>query len=271
MHTFLSDGTPSPKELVEACISLQLDEISITDHDSIGCYPEVLELVKGTPLRIIPGAELDCTYGDTEIHMLGLGLDIESIPLRRHLTNIQAARKKRAFEQADAINLFYGRKLINLERICARCQTFMNPHLIHEMIDQGLFDSCPPPDRYKQAQIWMRENIKVDSVIEKPTVERMIALIHAAGGIAVLAHPGYYMKNGLNIHQVVSDLKEMGMDGLEVTYPYHQQGSREFPTPAHEQEAILLLEELAQTYELHQTTGSDAHEIEQLKSFHSRA
>src|SRR5688572_20114048 len=124
MHTYLSDGTPSPVELVRACIDLKLDEISITDHDSIGAYPEVQEVARGTSLRVIPGAELDCTYGNLEIHMLGLNLDVRNSALNHHLVGIQAARKKRAFEQADAINRHFGRQIVNLEEICARCQTF---------------------------------------------------------------------------------------------------------------------------------------------------
>jgi 3',5'-nucleoside bisphosphate phosphatase len=270
MHTFLSDGTPSPVELVQACIDLRLDEISITDHDSIGAYPEVLELARESSLRILPGAELDCTYRDLEIHMLGIGLDIHDAALKQHLSNIQAARKKRAQEQAEAINRFYDRTVIDLQTIFSRCQTFMNPHLIHAMIDQGLFDQYEPPDRYKKASGWMKENIRVESVIEKPTVETMIGLIHKAGGIAVLAHPGYYLKNGSDLTGMVQDLKELGLDGLEVTYPYFQEGSREFPTRNHEEEAISILKDLARRYDLKETTGSDAHQIEQLLRFHSR-
>lgn len=270
MHTFLSDGTPSPVELIQACIDLKLDEVSITDHDSIGAYPEVLEVAKGSALRILPGAELDCTYQDLEIHMLGLQLDIHNAVLNQHLATIQASRKKRAREQAEAINRFYGRKVIDLDLIFARCQTFMNPHLIHAMMDQGLFDEFEPPDRYKKAASWMKRNIHVESVIEKPSAEKMFGMIHNAGGMAVLAHPGYYLKNGHDVNLLVRDLKEMGMDGMEVTYPYFQEGSREFPTLAHEAEAISILKDLAHRYELKETTGSDSHQIEQLLQFHSR-
>ena len=271
MHTYLSDGTPAPVELVQACVELKLDEISITDHDSIGAYPEVLEIARGTSLRVIPGAELDCTYGNLEIHMLGLKLDIQNAALNHHLTGIQAARKKRAFEQADAINSFHGKKIVDLEVICSRCQTFMNPHLIHAMIDAGLFDEFHPADRYKKAQQWMKQNIQVDAIIEKPTAETMLNIIHKSGGIGVLAHPGYYLKDGLDVRQMVGDLKEMGMDGMEVVYPYFQEESREFPSLHHEQEAVQILHELAVQFELIETTGSDAHEIRQLISWHSRA
>jgi predicted metal-dependent phosphoesterase TrpH len=271
MHTFLSDGTPSPAELVQLCLELKLDEISITDHDSIGAYPEVLALAEGTNMKIIPGAELDCTYGKLEIHMLGIGLDIHDRALNHHLVNIQASRKKRASEQAEAINRHFGRTIVDLEKICSRCQTFMNPHLIHAMIDQGFFQEFHPGDRYKEAQLWMKENIHVDSVIEKPTAANMLRMIHNAGGIGVLAHPGYYLKNGLDVNQMIHDLKDMGIDGLEVTYPYFQEGSREFPSLAHETEAVQILREFAHRYELTETTGSDAHQLEQLRSFHTRS
>jgi 3',5'-nucleoside bisphosphate phosphatase len=270
MHTYLSDGTPAPVELVQACIKLKLDEISITDHDSIGAYPEVFEIARGTSLRVIPGAELDCTYGNLEIHMLGLKLDVQNAALNHHLTGIQAARKKRAFEQADAINRFYGKKIVDLEIICSRCETFMNPHLIHAMIDAGLFDEFHPADRYKKAQQWMKQNIQVDAIIEKPTAETMLNIIHKSGGIGVLAHPGYYLKDGLDVRQMIGDLKEMGMDGVEVIYPYFQEESREFPSLRHEQEAVRILHELAVQFELIETTGSDAHEIKQLISWHNR-
>ena len=72
--------------------------------------------------------------------MLGLNLDIQNEALNHHLTGIQAARKKRAQEQAEAINRHYGRTIVDLEKICSRCETFMNPHLIHAMIDAGQFD-----------------------------------------------------------------------------------------------------------------------------------
>lgn len=271
MHTFLSDGEPSPSELVQACLDLKLDEISITDHDSVGSYPEAIELAKGTSLKIVPGAELDCTYSDIEIHMLGLYLDFQNIPLTRHLKNIQAARKKRAMEQAEAINAFYKRKVIDLEKIFARCQTFMNPHLIHEMMDQGLYDQYLPGDRYKQASVWMKENIRANTFVEKPTVEQMIGMIHGAGGIAVLAHPAYYLKNPRDLNRMVRDLKEFGMDGIEVVYPYCQEGSREFPTMAHEKEAVSNIQNLAISYGLQQTTGSDSHHLDQLRAFHSRS
>jgi predicted metal-dependent phosphoesterase TrpH len=271
MHTCLSDGEPTPAELVKACIDLKLDEVAITDHDSVGSYPEAIELAKGSSLKIVPGAELDCTYSDLEIHMLGLYLDYQNIPLVRHLKNIQALRKKRAMEQAEAINVFHKREVIDLEKIFARCQTFMNPHLIHTMMDQGLFDQYVPGDRYKQASLWMKENIRVKTFVEKPTVEAMIQMIHGAGGIAVLAHPAYYCKNLHDLNRIVRDLKEFGMDGIEVIYPYCQEGSREFPTPAAEREAVSNIQNLAISYGLQQTTGSDAHQIAQLQAFHSRS
>jgi 3',5'-nucleoside bisphosphate phosphatase len=271
MHTYLSDGTPSPSELVKACLELNLHEISITDHDSIGSYPEVLDVAKNSSLRVIPGSELDCTYGTIEIHMLGLNLDIHNAALNQHLAEIQGARKRRAKEQADAINQYYGRTIVDLEKICAQCQTFMNPHLIHAMIDEGLFDQYHPADRYKQAQKWMKQNIRVESVIEKPTAETMLRLIHKAGGVGVLAHPGYYIKDGLDVPQMISDLKDMGMDGLEVQYPYCQESSREFPSLEEEREVIQTLHDMASRYELMETTGSDAHEIQQLFSWHSRS
>jgi 3',5'-nucleoside bisphosphate phosphatase len=270
MHTFLSDGEPSPTELVRACIELGLDEISITDHDSIGSYPAVFEVAKGSKLKIVPGAELDCTLNELEIHMLAFGLDIMNVDLNQHLATIQASRKKRANEQANAINAHYGREIINLSSIFARCQTFMNPHLIHAMLDQGLYDHVEISDRYKEAQSWMKKNIRVDTVIKKPTAEEMIRLIHQADGVAVLAHPAYYWKNGDDLNQMVQDLKDMGMDGIEVTYPYFQENSREFPTMSEEREAITYIRELSQRYSLQESTGSDAHQLDQLRAFHTR-
>lgn len=271
MHTFLSDGEPSPEDLVGACIELGLDEISITDHDSIGAYPAVFDMAKGSKMRIVPGAELDCTFGEIELHMLGFDLDIRNEALGAHLAQIQASRKRRAAQQAEAINAYYGRQVIDLEAICARCQTFMNPHLIHAMIDQGLYDEFEPADRYKKAQSWMKKNIRVSAVIEKPDAESMIRLIHAAGGVAVLAHPGYYVKDGYALPRLVEDLKALGMDGIEVDYPYFQEDSRDYPTPESEREAILMIRELARRYDLRESSGSDAHELKQLRAFHSRS
>lgn len=273
LHTFLSDGTPSPSEMVEACLDIGLTEISITDHDSIGAYPEVFGLAPAERLRIVPGCEFDCVHQEMELHMLGYGFDTGNRDLNRHLFGIQGARKRRALEQAEAINAIHGKPIIDLEKICARSQTFMNPHLIHAMIIEGLFDHYPTPDRYKQAQSWMKQNVRVDAIIQKPSAEEIIRLIHEAGGRAVLAHPAYYRKDGLSLDQLIQELKQMGLDGIEVVYPYFQgEGSaRDFPTLEHERTTISVLHQLATRFDLKESSGSDSHEIEQLKAYHARA
>ena len=137
----------------------------------------------------------------------------------------------------------------------------MKPHLVHAMLDQGLFSE------YRAAAYWLSQNAQVPVVVPKLPLASAIALIRNAGGEAVLAHPGYLAREtAISLYSFLEEFVPLGLAGLEVDYPYFGT-SPAFPDLRSERKLIGELRALAGQFDLKETRGSDAHDTEALKKF----
>jgi predicted metal-dependent phosphoesterase TrpH len=266
LHTCVSDGVMTPDQILQRAKELGLKSISITDHDAVGAYihfgKNIFKKANDLGITLIPGIELDSKYRGKEIHILGHEIDILYKPLRQYLDHTQEMRKKKVREQIQGINAHFKRDIINEKDIFLPFRdTLMKPHVVYPLLQHNLFSD------YREAAKWLTTEIKTITNVPKPSAREIITLIKNAGGKAVLAHPGYYiLENGLNIQEMIEDFLPIGLDGLEVFYPYVGT-SRSFRDPRREEKIINLLSELAQTYHLLATCGSDAHELEQMRIY----
>lgn len=269
LHTFASDGEMTPGDILTCAHELHIHEISITDHDSIGAYSKFGEdpIKKANELGclLIPGIELDSDFSGVEVHVLGYEINLECRFLNSHLSNIQLLRRKRVKEQIHLINQVFKREILREEDIFLPSRdTVMKPHLIRPMIRDGFFSE------YREAAQWLSNNIKPATTMPKFSTTDMVDLVKNAGGKAFLAHPGYYlMESGLNIDDIVQKLLPFGLDGIEVYYPYLN-SSPKFRTPESERTMIALLELTARKYNLEVSSGSDAHNLTQMRAFQQR-
>ncbi|MEI6614359.1 MAG: hypothetical protein WCL37_05635 [Chrysiogenales bacterium] len=141
----------------------------------------------------------------------------------------------------------------------------MKPHLVHAMLDQGLFSE------YRAANYWLSQNAQVPVVVPKLPLAAAIAMIRNAGGEAVLAHSGYLVREmNIPLMPLLEELIPFGLSGLEVDYPYLGTGTV-FPDLASERRMIEELRALAVQFKLKETRGSDAHSTEALQTFSSSA
>lgn len=270
LHTIVSDAEITPAEIINCAKELNLEKISITDHDAVGAYiyfaHDLFTKAKEMGITVIPGIELDSYYAEVEIHVLGYGIDVKNKELSNYLAQVHAPRRLKIEEQVEKINRFYQKEVIRKDEIFIPYRdTLMKPHLVHALLKKGLFAD------YREASRWVSANAKSEVVVPKPSVAEMIRLVKKAGGEAFLAHPGYFMlEGGLDIDKMIIELRPLGLDGLEVEYPYFQTGPK-FQARETEEEIIEVLHRMARKYNLKTSRGSDAHYLEQMRKFNKLA
>lgn len=267
LHTTVSDGTCTAVDMLRAARQAGLKRISITDHDAVGAYrhfhSDLFALAAGMGLELIGGIELDTDYRGLEVHLLGYGIDMNAPDLNRHLTHTQSKRRQRVGLQIEAINDHFGRTVIDPQKvILPERDTLMKPHLVHGLLQTGLWDAD-----YRAAQKWLGENIRVEVTVPKLPIGQAIELVHRAGGRAVLAHPGFLaVEHGLNLDLTLAELTGLGLDGVEVEYAYAG-SSKLFPDSRSEAAVIAEIRDLAKRFSLFGTRGSDAHDTQKLLEF----
>lgn len=220
----------------------RVDVLALTDHDTSEGIPEALTAAQDTPLKILPGIEMATVQADGRtIDLLGYFYDIEHAELQAQLAIMRSARRERAaaiVEKLAALGL-----PIRLERVLeiAGKGTVARPHIAEVMLEAG---------HVATRQQAFDQYIGNESPAYVPhyeiNIERAIALLHAAGGVAVLAHP-------IRVRDYADYLPgwvDAELDGLEVYYPDHG--------PQFTMQARVL----ARRYNLIMTGGSDFHRME---------
>jgi predicted metal-dependent phosphoesterase TrpH len=265
LHTVVSDGEMRPAEIFVLAARLGLTELSITDHDAVGAYlhfGDVFQEARAHGLTLIPGIELDSSYRGEEMHILGYRLDPRHPDLTAYLDRIQEARRARLRVIIREIQArFPDGGIREGDIFIFGRDTCMMPHVIHPLLDRGLFHS------YREAKRWIKQNLQAPQDVPKPPAAEMIDLIRRAGGTAVLAHPGFLMVEGrLPLAPLLEELVAWGLGGVEVEYRYR--GSSVFQTEADEQLIVAEIRAVADRFPLEQTRGSDAHKPEEMEIFH---
>lgn len=242
VHSNYSDGTCSPKELVDLAISKNLKAIALTDHDTIEGLEEIMEYAGDKNIEIIPGIELSTEYFGRDIHILGLYINPYNPQFQKHLVTFQEARINRNRKMCE--NLTAQGIDINYEDLM---DTFSGAvvtraHYARYLLDKGYVKSM------KEAfERYVGDHCKAFVPREKITPARAVSLILAAGGIPVLAHPILYRLSDANLDKLVSELKEAGLMGIEAVYSTY--------APSEER----YVKRLAAKYNLLVTGGSDFH------------
>jgi predicted metal-dependent phosphoesterase TrpH len=257
LHTVVSDGELDPVALLRLAHAYGVSRLSITDHDALGAYTwrggAVFDQARQLGLDLVVGLELDALMDGVEVHLLGFAVDLQARRLDVHLREVQAARSERARREIEIVNSHFGPDTIREADVFVDGrQTLMKPHFIHPLLERGVFPS------YGQANAWYKQNVSSGVEVPKPSLAAAIELVHDAGGSAVLAHPGYYQALVEPIDERLAALKSLGLDGVEVDYPYHACSPRRFSS-ADERLLIGRLRRAALQLDLERTRGSDCH------------
>ena len=251
-----SDGDISPFELLRMAKQKGLRAISISDHDTVGAYPEALERSHRLGVELIPSVELTTLFEGREFHLLLPFVHWESRVLRRILTTVTEARMKEAKERVAKLQgLGFD---ISWDEVIL--QTRGGPPLgvsiAQILIDKGRKEKTPALQKYYEGAnllfapyIFYRDYFLQEgpAFVPKRTVSliEVLDVVSGDGAVPVLAHPGAYFERASREDLVA--LKERGLAGLEVYSTYHE--------PDQVQSYRALAEEL----DLVATAGSDFH------------
>ncbi|HIF71836.1 MAG TPA: PHP domain-containing protein [Dehalococcoidia bacterium] len=207
LHTTASDGTLTPRELIDQVAKTTLRVVAVTDHDSTNGLAEAIEASAAHPqLTVIPGIELGTADGESELHLLGYFIDPKNPVLQSKLEQFRVERVEAA--RAMVNRLAELKRPVSWERIVEMASgSFGRPHIARAMVEAGHVETVAEAfDRYIGEKGVAR--------IPRPKLHPVAALemIHAAGGIGAIAHPRTVSRLG----NLVTQLVGAGLAGIEV-------------------------------------------------------
>jgi predicted metal-dependent phosphoesterase TrpH len=237
LHTCFSDGTYTPRQLAAEARRHDLAALALTDHDTVeGCTPMARACAEQN-IEFVPGTELTAEVEGTEMHLPGYLLDVEHPELLLEMKRFQAVRQERIREMVARLNEL--NIPIEAEAVfsLANCQSPGRPHVARALVQAG---HCATLDEAFERFLKKHRPAWVPKF--KVSARAAIALVHRAGGVAVLAHPGLHRQDDF-----IPALVEEGLDGLECFHSKH--------SPS----AAARYVDMAQRYNLLITGGSDCH------------
>ncbi|WP_227936077.1 PHP domain-containing protein [Alkalihalobacillus deserti] len=248
MHSTASDGGYSPSDLMKKCKAVQLEIVSLTDHDNVDGIEEAIRTGEELGIQVIPGIEFSTKYKGKSVHILGYQFDYKNKELQIMLEKQKQLRRERLdtiIEKLERIDL-----KIKPEQVIKHTDggSIGRPHVAKALIDAGYVE-----DVADAFELYLAEG--KPGYVEKSkemSVEEAINWIHRTNGIAIVAHPDYYHVDDDLIHWV----RDWGLDGIEV---YHRDHDEE-AVKRYEAITDLIERELGKT--LYRTGGSDFHHEE---------
>lgn len=245
-HSDVSDGSLAPAEVVREAAAAGVVAFALTDHDTVDGIAAAQAEGRARGVEVIAGIELSVSEreGARALHVLGLFLDPEHAGLRARLAAAHEARARRgAAIVAKLRESGVAIELAAVQRI-AGAGSLGRPHVARALVDAGV---CRDAD--EAFEKWLRRGRPAYVPNSAFSAREAIELVHAAGGVAVLAHPP--LSSGVDapggLEGFVESLIPLGLDGVEVWHPNHRPGS------------IKRLRKVARNYGLVETGGSDFH------------
>jgi len=250
-HTTASDGSLPPAQLVQQAQKIGLAALAVTDHDTLGGLPEAEAEARRLGLDFITGVELSVEDKHGRFHLLGYGFDPKFPELADKLVDLRRSRAARNTLMAEKMAALGLPVTMDDVRAAARkyaedgeeSEVIARPHFAQALIAKGVVASVQEAfDNY------LASGKPLYQAKEVLTPTDAIALLHRAGGVAVMAHPGLIpLSQDALTARVKSLAEEAGLDGLEAFYSQH--------SPA---ETAFFLD-LARKCHLLVTGGSDFH------------
>jgi len=257
IHTTISDGVLTPKEVIDEAVKNGVAVISIADHDTIDAYTdEIFEYAKSKNIKLIPAVEISTKTKKSGIHVLGYNFDLEDIEFKEKLKQIRNARHDYLHKVAKKLEeLGYYVNLTELDKIDAVTKAHIAIDLTTNLAnkDKLLKEFGHIPAKGEFIETIMNENCP--AYVEKVTVTPREAgeMIRAAKGKVVLAHPvAYVHEDNLTEEYILNIIKELKPDGLEAYYLYVDKDNKKF-------DETKKWCEFAKDNNLFVTIGSDFH------------
>lgn len=254
VHSNCSDGSLSPRELVEYALTHNITAFALTDHDTTDGLTDAILYAKelsgriseknpqGNSVEVIPGIEFSTEYEDRDIHVVGLFIAYESVDFQNRIAAFTQSREVRN-EKMCGLLRSHGISITYEElKNYFPGAVITRAHYARFLWEKGYVKSMSEAfDRYvgDYASCYVKR--------EKVTPIQAVKLILAAGGIPILAHPILYHMSNAKLKELVRELKEAGLMAIEGMYStYTSSETRQ-------------IQEIAKEYNLLVSGGSDFH------------
>lgn len=236
MHTTHSDGYFTPSELVVKAKENGLDIVSITDHDNLLGIEEAVNKGKEIGVEVIPGVEISSDIRDREVHILAFFIESGNEELERYLAFFREERIKRAERMVHKLNsIGIGIKFEDvLDK--AKIGAVGRPHIAQALLEKGYVSSY-----FDAFNKYIGNNCPAFEKKVHISPQSAFKIISDAGGLSFIAHPGNMPED------ILKELIESGVDGVEVFHPSHY--------PQH----VKFYKGIASEYFLLESGGSDFH------------
>ncbi|MCH5267118.1 MAG: PHP domain-containing protein [Lachnospiraceae bacterium] len=244
VHSNYSDGTCTPVELVQKARDCGIQAMALTDHDTVDGIPHILSAAADTPgsPEIIPGTELSVGFRDRDIHIVGLFIDYTYKDLKEMSAVMIARRDARNEEMAERFRKD-GIPITMEELTEGNPDTVVTrAHFARLLIKYGVVKNTA-----EAFNGYLDQKAPYYVPREYYSREQGIQMILAAGGVPILAHPLLYNLSEKEIRDLLAELKDYGLMGLEVKYSTYSKQDETFAM------------RLAKEFELLPSGGSDFH------------
>jgi len=241
-HSYYSDGVFSPSEVVRFANNAGCELFALTDHDTTDGLDEAQHMADKLSVDLVSGVEISALWRNMTIHIVGLGIDIHNDVLQKGLHYNQRLREERAKKIALGLRRAGITDALEKTQNLSKTDMLTRTHFAQMLIREGY---CK--DMKSVFRRFLTGRKPGASRVEWRSFDEVVRWIHAAGGLAVIAHPFRYRMTQTKIKNMLIDFKEVLGDGFEVV------------TATSTDEEITLSNQWAKKYKLLSSCGSDYH------------
>ena len=262
IHTNISDGALTPKEIIDEAVKNNVHTIAIADHDTIDAYTqELYDYAKEKNINLITAVEISTKINKAGIHVLGYNFDKKNKKLLKKLSLLKNARHDYLFNVTKKLNeLGYKVNIDELDKIEAVTKAHISLDVISNKENEKLLISNfgHIPSKGEFIETIMNENcpgyVKKESITPTEAAE----LIREANGKVILAHPvAYTYEDNLTDEEIISIIKDMKADGIESNYIYIDRNNNKIND-------IEKWNKYAKKLNITTTIGSDFHNFDNI-------
>lgn len=257
IHTNISDGLLTPKQVIDEAVKNGVSVIAIADHDTIDAYNDNLfQYAKSKNVEIINAVEISTKIDKAGIHVLGYNYNLNDTKFKEQLSKVRNARHD--YLRNVAIKLNELGYIVNVEEL-DKIEAVTKAHIALDIVnneknrDNLINNFGHIPNKGEFIETIMNENCPAYVKKEQITPKEAAEIIRGAGGKVVLAHPVAYMhEDNLTEKDILKIVEDMKPDGIEANYIYVDRNNQIF-------DETKKWNEFAKENNLFVTMGSDFH------------
>lgn len=242
-HSNFSDGSFSPKQLIEMAVEAGLSAIALTDHNTVAGLPEFMEEAKHYPIEAVPGTEFSVDYEGRELHLLGLFIEEKHYDAVNELLD-EGIRQKEESNKALIERLRAAGYGMDYETIKAKTP---NGQVNRSHIATALTECGYTANNQEAFDKLLSAKRGFYIAPPRPDVFQVIRFLKSIGAVTVLAHPFLNLKTEETLRRFLEEAKPAGLDGMETIYTLF------------DEEKTRLAMKIADDFGLKHSGGSDFH------------